>query len=242
MSLPKQNTTSNHSMTAVFSADRLLEEAMQQTGLTDFGGDAFHEPLEVLLKSLREEANLNEQGVDSMHRMILRLLTNRLLTEKAFADDPSMNDTPVDRPLFILGFARTGTTLLHNLLACDPNARWLHLWEGLYPAPPPRSLEDDPRIEQAEQWVADLEKFAPRLATAHKLVARGPEECMWLIAHTFVEGVLESSGSVPSYSKWFREHVADVNVYRYYHRQLQMLGTHHRGQGNRMIIFEDKRL
>ncbi|VFN06127.1 MAG: hypothetical protein BECKG1743D_GA0114223_111652 [Candidatus Kentron sp. G] len=60
MSLPKQNTTSNHSMTAVFSADRLLEEAMQQTGLTDFGGDAFHEPFEVLLKSLREEANLNE--------------------------------------------------------------------------------------------------------------------------------------------------------------------------------------
>ena len=33
-----------------------------------------------------------------------------------------MSDTPVDRPLFILGFPRTGTTLLQNLRACDPAA------------------------------------------------------------------------------------------------------------------------
>ncbi|VFN05547.1 MAG: Phosphopantetheine attachment site, partial [Candidatus Kentron sp. G] len=88
--------THDHSLSSILSTDRLLEEAARQTGLTDFGEDGFREPLDILLGSLREEARLNELGVFTMHRDILRLLTNRLLTEKAFADDPSMNDTPVD--------------------------------------------------------------------------------------------------------------------------------------------------
>ncbi|VFN02193.1 MAG: Phosphopantetheine attachment site, partial [Candidatus Kentron sp. G] len=224
--------THDHSLSSILSTDRLLEEAARQTGLTDFGEDGFREPLDILLGSLREEAHLNEQGVFTMHRMILRLLTNRLLTEKAFADDPSMNDTPVDRPLFILGFPRTGTTLLHNLLACDPNARWLRLWEGLYPAPAPRSLTDDPRIEQAEQWVADLEKFTPRLVTAHKLAARGPDECHWLMEHTFADMIFGARAPIPGYAEWLMTQKADADprFYRYYRRQLQMLGAHCRGR------------
>ena len=213
-----------------FSIDRLLEGATRQTDLADFGEDGFRVPLEILLRAIREEARLNQSGMITMHRMILRLLVNRLLTEKAFADNPVIDDTPVHRPLYVLGFPRTGTTLLHNLLARDPNARWLRMWEGLYPAPPPKSLEDDPRIERAEKWVADFEKAAPHLATAHKLEARGPEECIWLMAHTFADVSLERHVPFTSYSEWFREHVADVGVYRYYRRQLQMLGTHCRGQ------------
>jgi hypothetical protein len=223
---------SSRSPSAALDDDALLEKAARQTGLADFGGDAspFREPLENLLRSLRDEARLNARGTFIMHRTMLRLLTNRLLTEKAFAKNPAMTQTPIDRPLFILGFPRTGTTLLHNLLACDPAARWLRLWEGLYPAPPPQSLEDDPRIAQVEQWAGGFEKVAPRLATAHKLEASGPEECLWLIEHTFTDLIFELRANVPAYSKWLAEHEADAGVYRYFHRQLQMLGTHCRGR------------
>ena len=116
---------SSRSPSVALNPDALLEKAARQTGLSDFGGDAFHAPLKILLRSLREEARLNTRGIVIMHRTMLRLLTNRLLTEKAFAENPAMTQTPIDRPLFILGFPRTGTTLLHNLLACDPAARWL---------------------------------------------------------------------------------------------------------------------
>ena len=150
----------------------LLDKAQRQTGLSDFGGKTFHEPFEILLQSLRDEAKLNARGVFMMHRTMLRLLTNRLRTEQAFADSPALAETPIPRPLYVIGFPRTGTTLLHNLLACDPAARWMRLWEGLYPAPAPQSLEDDPRIAEVEEWAAGFEKVAPRLAAAHKL-ARG---------------------------------------------------------------------
>ena len=160
---------------------------------------------------------------------MLRLLTNRLRTEQAFADNPALAETPIPRPLYIIGFPRTGTTLLHNLLACDPAARWMRLWEGLYPAPAPQSLEDDPRIAEVEEWAAGFEKVAPRLAAAHKLAPRGPEECLWLIEHTFNDLIFELRAHVPTYSRWLAKHEADVDIHQYYRRQLQLLGAHCRG-------------
>lgn len=211
---------------------------MRQTGLSDFGGDSFREPLEILLQSLRDEARLNARGVFMMHRTMLRLLANRLLTEKAFTENPEMADIPINSPLYIIGFRRTGTTLLHNLLACDPAARWLRLWEGLFPAPAPQSLQTDPRIAQAEEWAAGFDKIAPRLASAHKLEPSGPEECLWLFEHTFIDLIFELRAHVPSYSEWLVEHEADVGIYQYCRRQLQMLGTH---CGGRHWVFKAPR-
>ena len=207
----------------------LLDKAQLQTGLSDFGGKTFHEPFEILLQSLRDEAKLNARGVFMMHRTMLRLLSNRLRTEQAFAEKPALAETPIPRPLYVIGFPRTGTTLLHNLLACDPAARWMRLWEGLYPAPAPQSLEDDPRITEVEEWAAGFEKVAPRLAAAHKLAPRGPEECLWLIEHTFNDLIFELRAHVPTYSRWLAEHEADIDIHHYYRRLLQLLGAHCRG-------------
>lgn len=237
------------------NAEALLQKAAAQTGLSDFGDDSFREPYELLLKSLQDEARLNTQGVIMLQRTILRLLVNRLLTEQAFAANPEMAETPIDRPLYILGFPRTGTTLLHSLLACDPASRWLRLWEGLHPAPAPESLQDDPRIATTRDWVAGFEKLVPNLARAHKLDATGPEECLWLIEHTFADLIFELRAHVPSYSKWLVEHEADESSYRYYRRQLQMLGwkcrgnhwtckapRHLPGLGGLLSVFPDARI
>ena len=211
------------------NAEGLLEKAAAQTGLTDFGDDSYREPYNILLQSLQDEACLNTQGVILMQRTILRLLANRLLTEEAFTSYPEMADTPIERPLYILGFPRTGTTLLHNLLSCDPASRWLRLWEGLYPAPAPESLDDDPRVAKSKEFVTGFEKIAPLLASAHKLNATGPEECLWLIEHTFADFIFELRANIPSYSHWLSEHEAEPVWYLYYRRQLQMLSWKCRG-------------
>tara|TARA_Y100000739_G_scaffold111328_1_gene95650 strand:- start:158 stop:1342 length:1185 start_codon:yes stop_codon:yes gene_type:complete len=220
---------STRSLSVALDPDALLDKAQRQTGLSNFGSAAFHKPFEILLQSLREEARLSARGIFIMNRTMLRLLTNRLRTEQVFAENPTLTDVPIRRPLYIIGFPRTGTTLLHNLLACDPVARWLHLWEGLYPAPSPQSLETDPRITEVAEWVTGFEKVAPRLAAAHKLAPRGPEECLWLIEHTFNDLIFELRAHVPTYSRWLAEHEADVDIHQYYLRQLQMLGAHCNG-------------
>ena len=211
------------------NAEGLLEKAAAQTGLSDFGDDSYREPYNILLQSLQDEARLSTQGVILMQRTILRLLANRLRTEEAVTSYPEMAETPIERPLYILGFPRTGTTLLHNLLSCDPASRWLRLWEGLYPAPAPESLDDDPRVAKSKEFVTGFEKIAPLLASAHKLNATGPEECLWLIEHTFADFIFELRANIPSYSRWLSEHEAEPVWYLYYRRQLQMLSWKCRG-------------
>ena len=54
--------------------------------------------------------------------------------------------------MYLTGLPRTGTSALFNLLAMDPAARPLLLWEGIFPDPLdlPERLEPgqtDPRLE-----------------------------------------------------------------------------------------------
>ena len=208
----------------------MLAKATRQTGLIDFGDAAFREPLEILLRSLREEARLNAQGVVMLERTVLRLLGNRLKAQRDWTAHPQIDCTPIARPLFILGFPRTGTTLLHNLLACDPHARFIHFWEGLYPSPPPEDFENDPRIRAVEDWARGFNRLAPRMSAVHHLDPRGPEECLWLLEHTFIDLIFELRASVPTYSVWLAERENDADSYRYFKRLVQLLGWKRGGQ------------
>ena len=54
-------------------------------------------------------------------------------------------------PVFIIGFPRTGTTILHDILAQDPDSRAPLTWETMFPSPPPdaATFYTDPRIARA---------------------------------------------------------------------------------------------
>ena len=66
---------------AAFEDAAILADAQARTGLEDFGPDLFREPLGVLLKSLREEAPLNELGRTVMRARIVESLEMRLKTQ-----------------------------------------------------------------------------------------------------------------------------------------------------------------
>ena len=59
----------------------LLDQARAQTGLDDFGDPWFHEPFEVLLDAVREEARLNAAGDFSAMLYFNQVLMHRLLSE-----------------------------------------------------------------------------------------------------------------------------------------------------------------
>jgi len=45
---------------------------------------------------------------------------NRLKLHDWLSRHPEILEEAIERPIFILGLPRTGTTLLHDLLALDP--------------------------------------------------------------------------------------------------------------------------
>ena len=90
--------------------DALCAAASEQTGLDDFGDDAFRLRLDVLCRALREEAGLSPTGVVSWYSQLLQFLKNRLLVQDLLARHPEIHDIRIERPIIICGLPRTGTT------------------------------------------------------------------------------------------------------------------------------------
>ncbi len=203
--------------------DELLEIARTETGLADFGDDSFREGLEILVRALREEAQLNEIGEFAIRQRIIGHLGQRLQVEDWYRRHPEIDDESIDAPLIGLGLPRTGSTALSFLLAEDPNARSLRRWESAQPCPPPSTVAaPDPRIAETENEVEMQRQTTPRVLTLVPTTATGPFECQDLMALDFRSQIFQAFAYVPSYSRWLLD--ADLtSTYLYERRVLKLL-------------------
>jgi Sulfotransferase family len=205
-------------------ADEMLDEAMRRTGLSDFGGEAFLVPYRILVRALDEEAKLHAIGRAISRSDCLNWLENRLLLAETRKRHPELAAAPLDRPLFITGLPRTGTSILHELLAQDPGSRAPLHWEVRSPCPPPdeASHASDPRIERAERQIQLWNQIVPEYGSMHELGARIPVECVQITAHEFVSEEILGRYQVPSYAAWYA--TADIRpAYRFHRSMLQHL-------------------
>jgi hypothetical protein len=209
---------------ARLDAKRLLDRARRRTGLSDFGGGAFREPLGVLLDAFESEAALSPIGRWAARSDVLRLLENRLRMVDTWKRYPEIAEGAIRRPIFILGLPRTGTTILHALLAEDPRNRVPLTWEVMHPWPPPEAAthRSDPRIARVEKHLAGVDRLIPGFQAMHPMGALLPQECVALTAHDFATMIYHTTHRVPSYQAWLD--AADLRpVYASHRRQLQYL-------------------
>ena len=204
--------------------ETLLAAARASTGLADFGDPWFREPLRRLIDSYENEAKLTVLGRVIARRDAVRLLENRLRLCDALKRNPAIERGEVRRPIFVLGLPRTGTTILHELLAQDPANRVPMTWEVFHPFPPPeRATHDtDPRIAAVEQHFAGIDRLLPDFKRMHPMGALLPQECVALTAHDFATMIYHTSNRVPAYQAWLES--ADLRpVYASHKRWLQHL-------------------
>lgn len=210
----------------------LMAQAQEQTGLSDWGGDEFREGLQVLLEAGATEAELTPKGQAWLQDEVVYWLTNRLQIQAAFTAQPQIADVPVERPLFIMGLPRTGSTFLHRLLAQDGNGRVPLLWELSRPTPPPRpeTRTTDPRIAQvAEKINRSFHELLPDLGAKHLIDVEVPEECNALFQNSFAAYVTGALYRVPTYQAWVRQQDL-TTAYQYYKKQVQLLCYHYPGK------------
>lgn len=204
--------------------DELIADARAATGLDDFGDDSFREGLELLVRSLRDEARLNDRGHTTLRQVIVGLLAQRLQVEDWYRRHPEIDDEPINAPLIGVGLPRTGSTALSSLLAADPNARSLRTWEATEPCPPPSTVKGvDVRIERAEAEVVQRMRASPRRAALVPASPTGPTECQMLMALDFKAHIFQAFARIPSYSKWLRTDADLVSTYEYERRVLKLL-------------------
>jgi hypothetical protein len=181
-----------------------MAEAQRRTRLADWGGDEFREPLALLARSLAVEGRLTPLGWLVAGGDVLALLEQRLRLVEDRRRHPDIAAQEIRRPLFIVGLPRTGSTLLHHLLAQDPANRVAQAWEVMAPSPPPERAryETDPRIARARRRLRWLDALAPEFKTIHPVGARLALECIAIMSPTFLSPRFHTTYHVPTYQRW----------------------------------------
>ena len=212
-------------------ADSLLAAARAATGLDDFGDDGWREPFAVLTDALAREAKLNTVGRLLTRAELVRVLANRLRLVDLWKREPEILAGQVRAPIFIVGTARSGTSILHEVLGQDPRLRSPATWEIFYSVPPPEAATcaTDARIAGTDHEVKLWHEVAPEYLTMHANAAVHPQECIFLMAHELASEHFSGVHDVPSYALWLATHDLTPS-FRFHRRMLQTLQWRHPGE------------
>lgn len=188
----------------IFNRDALLKEASARNGLTDFGDTWFFEPMDVLLKSVREEARLSEQGAMVQRERMLTGLGNRLRMIEDIKKHPEILKEEALVAAAIMGLPRTGSTMLHRLLATAPDMNAIKWWETQNYAPFKGEERGKP-VERRKMAVFIQEamlKAVPELTSIHPFSIEEPDEEVIIMDQVFIGTMAGASMYVPSYGTW----------------------------------------
>lgn len=188
--------------------DALMEAASKQAGgLTDFGDPRFEVGLDRFLEAVEHENPLSGFGRLLCKGQVTNLLTQRLLFTAYLKAHPEIHDEPIERPIFIVGAPRTGTTITHHLLSQDERFRFPFTWEcnELHPPLDPATLHTDPRIERTQRNLDQMLRILPDLEAAHPVGALEAQECLMLHAYDFHSIAFETTYNTQAYDRWVVE-------------------------------------
>ncbi len=184
--------------------ETLLRTACDNTGLSDFGEDDFRAPLAMLLAGLEEEANLSLLGRIMARTDLVTTLENRLGLVALLKRHPEIAEQRIERPIFVVGPPRSGTTIFHDLLVMDPDNRVPLTWETARPLPPPQTAtyRSDPRIAQTQANLDQVDKLLPEFKKMHPMGAERAQECVTITSHDFTSMIYMVQYYVPTYDRW----------------------------------------
>ena len=210
---------------SVGTVEDLHASARTFAGLGDFGPDDYREGLAVLLESYARDARLTPVGNKVTRAMLREALVARLLSQAAWAQHPKHTAVRIERPVFVTGLPRTGTTALHRLLTADPAHQGLELWlaQAPQPRPPRRTWPDNPAFRLVEDGVSRHRDENPDFQGVHYLSADQVEECWQLLRQSMMSISYECLAHLPGYSSWLADQDW-TTAYRRHRRNLQLIG------------------
>jgi hypothetical protein len=184
----------------------------------------FVEGLRRLAAAVSSENRYSPESLRRLRRDLLLRIIADLKFSRDLANASKIAAVPMARPLLIAGFGRTGSSLLHNLLALDPSARTPLLWELWHLSPPPRpeSQLTDARIELAQRRLEAFTQADPSIVDVHPMAARAPDECHWIMRHSPLLPMLYEA---PEYWMWLKQlGLGELEqLYAHYRLQAQYL-------------------
>lgn len=187
------------------SLDDMHAAAAKAACSDDFGDASYLDGLRVLADAYDREASLTPFGRMMVSQQLLGILTNRLVAERAWKQQPQMLTNEIRRPIFVIGLPRTGTTALHHLLGQDERNQALEYWlaEAPQPRPPRDTWAATPAFKRSLKNLKTMYWLDPDLKAIHLMTADGPEECRHLMQQSFTDDTFDCNASIQSYTAWY---------------------------------------
>jgi hypothetical protein len=203
--------------------DHMMRAARRSTGLTDWGTDDFIEPLRKL-SAVAATRPLTPLAQFITRQVCVKAIKNRLWIEDYIRRFPEVEDIKLPRPVFILGFPRTGTTLLQNLMAVTPGQRALRFWELAGPVPAHTDPAKDLKIRRGRgrNIIKAAYFIAPEQRFIHHISVDSAEECWPLFFNAFQVMNYDLTADFNDFGDWLIQRDM-APAYRYYRRTLQLM-------------------
>jgi hypothetical protein len=208
---------------------KLCAAARRQTGLSDFGDPAIEMRLAILTKSIEREADLHPLGRFLAWNHLRDLLKTRLLLEDVWKRWILFEGETIERPIFITGMPRSGSTFLHELLARDACNRAPLAWEVISPLPT-GARRQILRTIGCLWW---FRQIAPQADSVHPIRATTPHECVAIHSYTLLSRAFTIIFRIPTYEA-FLDQVDFEPAYLWQKRFLQYLQF--RGRAKRWVL------
>ena len=204
-----------------FSPRKLIADAERRSGRA-LRERTIEAPLTKLLRAYATEADLSLFGSAAAKWDAQRCLANLLRLEHEEERHPAVLWEPIEKPIFITGLPRSGTTFLHTLAALDPANRSPACWQTIYPYPEEADRKRDRRARRVGGQLRIFERLTPGIGQLHPLSAEAPQECTEITSHVFQSMRFDTTHHVPSYQNWL-EAQGHTGAYRFHKRFLQHL-------------------
>jgi Sulfotransferase family len=186
------------------SAAQYLADARTDTGI-DIVDEDIRESLERLLVSLDTEAKLSANGLIGFELWLPRILRNRLRIFRDLRDHPEILEQKIERPLFLTGGGRTGSTKLHKLIGAGGDFKVLHCWQGISAGLVSENRIEDPtpRVREADAWVRWFNESAPKAKLTHEFSTLEIEEENLIFELMLFAPYIGPWFHVPGYIEWY---------------------------------------
>lgn len=181
-------------------ADGRVQDAVGLAGTRRSETAPWFDALSLLAESAASEGGMHDEGLAAFRTRLLDLVEERLAAEAMLASYPEIRARPITARFVVAGLARSGTTLLHRLLSCDPDVEFLPTWQAFHPVPPASGPDD--RRDRTVQRIAAMRAADPDMAKVHPIEADAPEEEVFLLQHSFASMLFALTCPLPSYNAW----------------------------------------
>lgn len=205
------------------NADRIISRAKKKANFKDQLPKQLEIGFRKLVESINTEGNPNTFGSLAIKTLFERTLYQRLKIEQALAENPEIEKTPINQPVFIIGMPRTGTTILHALMHEDTAHRSPLAWECLLPFPvtTPENFNDNESISTVTKEFDQLFKLVPDFKKKHHMEPDSPQECIGINALDFNTFQISAQLYLPKYMEWFFNDADRSSTMRFHKRFLQ---------------------